>query len=186
MTELSNLCAFFAAIRRVTGQLSQVQADTTNGLLTAAAAWPIGWLAYGLATAWHEARLAPQDEWGKGKGRPYGVPGKHSAQIAFGRGLVQLTWDANYEWADHALGLNGALLANYDLANRADIAARILVTGMASGHFTGKKLADYIEQRGTHAGFVQARRIINGQDCAEKIALYADQFQDALDLGGWK
>lgn len=186
MAELRNPAAFFAAARRVTGQLSQVQTETITGLLAAAAAWPIGWLAYGLATAWHEAHLTPQDEWGKGAGHSYGVPGKHGGQIPFGRGLVQLTWDAGYEWADKALALDGALLADFELANRPDIAARILVAGMAGGHFTGKKLADYIDKRGTHAGFVEARRIINGQDCAARIALYADQFQDALDLGGWK
>ena len=119
------------------------------------------------------------------------MPGKHGGQIPYGRGLVQITWDQNYEWADRicaAAGLikPGELLANYELANQADIASCILVEGMSTGHFTGKKLGDYITTRGTHAGFSQARRIINGQDCAEKIALYADQFQDALDLGGWK
>lgn len=191
MAELHNAPAFFAAIRRVTGPLTETQAAIANGLLTAAAAWPIGWLAYGFATAWHEARLTPQDEIGRGHGRPYGMPGKHGGQIPFGRGLVQTTWDPNYEWADRicaAAGLiePGELLANFELANRPDIATRILITGMETGHFTGKRLADFITVRGTHADFVAARRIINGQDCAEKIAIYADQFQDAADLGGWK
>lgn len=186
MPTIHNAEAFFAASRRVFGRLTQVQADTVNHLLGAASAWPIGWLAYGLATAWHEARLVPQDEWGRGSGKPYGAPGRHRGQIAFGRGLVQITWDANYEWADKALCLDGALLDDFEMANRPDIAAHILIAGMETGHFTGKKLADYIEIRGSHASFVQARRIINGQDKAETVALYADQFQDALDLGGWK
>ena len=185
--QLHNDAAFYAAARRVTGPLSPVQVATITALISAAAAWPIGWLAYGLATAWHEAKLAPQDEWGKGAGHPYGEPGKHDGQIAYGRGLVQLTWDANYEWADKTLGLGGKLLANFALANDPDIATRILIAGMASGHFTGGALHRYIPgPRGTHAQFVEARRIINGQDCAARIALYADQFQDALDLGGWK
>ncbi len=186
MAELHNAGSFFAGIRRVCARLTDVQVETVNQLLTAASAWPIGWVAYGLATAWHEACFVPQNEWGRGQGRPYGVPGAHHGQIPYGRGLVQLTWDANYEWADQALGLGGALLADFELANRPDIATRILVAGMASGHFTGKKLADFIAARGTHAGFVQARRIIDGQDKAELIALYADRFQDALDLGAWK
>lgn len=196
MAELHNPAAFYAAARRITaGKLSQVQTDTITGLLAAAAAWPIGWVAYGLATGWHESYLAPRDEIGKGAGKPYGKPGARSdhttgpeygGQIPYGRGLVQLTWCDCYEWADHALALNGALLADFELANRPDIATRILVAGMEHGRFTGKKLADYITVRGTHGGFVQARRIINGQDKAEHIALAADQFQDALDLGGWK
>ena len=184
--QLHNDDAFYAAVRRITGPLSPAQVATITAMITAAAAWPIGWLAYGLATAWHEAKLTPQDEWGKGAGHPYEKPGKHGGQIAYGRGLVQLTWDANYEWADNALGLGGKLLANFALANEPDIATRILVMGMETGHFTGVCLKKYIATRGTHAEFVECRRIINGQDCAARIALYADGFQDALDLGGWK
>ena len=186
MAELHNPTAFYAGARRVTGALSPAQADTIAALLTAAAAWPIGWLAYGLATAWGECRLTPQDEAGKGHGKPYGVPGKHGGQIPYGRGLVQLTWDTGYEWADNALGLDGALLKNFELANHPIIATRILVLGMASGHFTGKKLGDYITVRGTHGEFVQARRIINSEDRAGQFALFSDHFQDSLDLGGWR
>ena len=56
--------AFFKAIRNITGKLSQDQVDTINGLLSAASHWPIGWLAYGFATAWHEARLFPSHDRG--------------------------------------------------------------------------------------------------------------------------
>lgn len=176
--------AFFSGLRHVTGPLDQVQVDTVNDLLSAAAHWPIGWLAYGLATAWHEALLKPIEEWGRGKGHPYGQPGKHG-QSQHGRGLVQLTWDRNYEWADKALGLNGTLLADFNLALAPDIATKILVKGMETGAFTGKKLADYITDRGDRASFIQARRIINGTDRAELIAGHAVKFQDALDAGGW-
>lgn len=175
---------FFAAVRAITGTLDQVQVDTLNRLLAGASHWPIGWLAYGLATAWHEARLKPIPEWGKGQGRPYAKAGKYG-QAQYGRGLVQLTWDKNYEWADAALGLGGKLLANFDRALEPDIAARILVLGMETGAFTGKKLADYIAGRGTRPVFAMARRIINGTDKADLIAGYAERFQAALDAGGW-
>lgn len=182
---LADASAFFAKVRAITGALDQVQVDTITGLLSKAAHWPIGWLAYGLATAWHEARLKPIEEWGKGKGRPYAAPGKYG-QSQHGRGLVQLTWDRNYEWADKALGLGGSLLKNFNRALEPEIAADILVKGMEAGAFTGKKLADYITGRGTRDGFVGARRIINGTDKAADIAGYAERFQDALDAGGWK
>ena len=181
---LSSPEAFFAAVRKITGPLDQVQVDTINRLLTSAAHWPVGWLAYGLATAWHEARLKPIEEYGKGAGRPYGKPGKYG-QSQHGRGLVQLTWDANYERADKELGLGGELLKDFSLALRPDIAASILVRGMEEGWFTGKKLADYISDRGTPEGFKAARRIINGTDRQDLIAGYAERFRDALDAGGW-
>lgn len=176
---------FFAAVRKITGPLDQAQVDTINRLLASAAAWPVSWLAYGLATAWHEARLKPQPEWGRGKGRPYAQPGAHG-QPQYGRGLVQLTWDRNYEWADKALGLNGSLLANFDRALEPEIAADILVKGMEEGAFTGKSLTNYLPDRlGTVAQFTSARRVINGTDKAGLIAGYAEKFQDALEAGGW-
>lgn len=192
--------AFFAAVRQLTGGLTNTQVATINGLLAAAAHWPVGWLAYGLATAWHEARLKPVEEIGKGKGRAYGKAGARSkaidnpplygGQIPYGRGLVQLTWCDNYEWADRACAAAGLIkpgeiLKDFDLVMRPDIATFILVTGMEGGHFTGKGLDDYVGQRGTVEQFTQARRIINGTDRAAAIASYAVLFQDAAEAGRW-
>lgn len=191
--------AFFDAVRKITGALDTVQVNTINDLLVSAARWSAPFLAYGLATAWHEARLEPVEEIGKGKGRSYGVAGArmkpvsptpmYGGQIPFGRGLVQLTWCDNYEWADklaadHGLIKRGELLADFSLALRPDIAALILVVGMETGAFTGKKLADYITT-GAHSEFVNARRIINGTDRADMIATYADKFIGAIHAGGW-
>lgn len=190
MAEMQDKAAFYSALRRMTGRLDQVQVDVVEGILAGAAHWPSGWLAYGLATAWHEARLRPIDEIGKGRGRPYGKAGKYG-QAQYGRGLVQLTWDRNYEWADamcHAEGLTrpGEILADFDLVKRPDIAARVLVKGMQTGGFTGRKLGDYIIDRGNHDAFVRSRRIINGTDRAELIAGYADQVLEAIDAGRWQ
>lgn len=177
--------SFFAAVRAYVGKLDQVQVDTVNDIVRGASHWPASWLAYGLATAWHEARFKPIAEWGKGRGRPYARAGKYG-QPQYGRGLVQLTWDRNYEWADSALGLNGQLLDNFDLALRPDIAARILVQGMETGAFTGKALRHYMTgDNATREQYRQARRIINGMDKADKIAGHAERFAQALRQGGW-
>jgi len=184
--ELVRPAMFFDAVRAITGGLDQVQVDTINRLLAGAPHWSVGWMAYALATAWHECRLRPIAEIGKGRGRKYGKVGKYG-QVPYGRGLVQLTWDFNYEWADKALGLNGSLLRNFDRALEPDIAARILVIGTETGAFTGKALRHYISgEVGTLAQFTQARRIINGTDRAALIAGYAEMFQAALQAGQWR
>lgn len=181
-----NAKAFFDALRGVTGRLDQGQVDIINAILEAMAGKPASWVAYVLATAWHESHFRPIEEIGKGRGRPYGKPGKYG-QSQHGRGLVQLTWDANYEWADKALGLQGALLADFNLALRPDIAVEILVTGMEQGAFTGKSLSDYLpDPIGRMQQFTNARRIVNGTDRANRIAGYAMNIQDALSAGGWE
>lgn len=176
---------FFTFVRKVTGALDSEQVEVINDILKEAATHTTGWLAYELATAWHEARLRPIEEWGKGKGKKYGAVNS-TGKAPFGRGLVQLTWHDNYVRADEELGLNGALAKNYDLALQPDIAVKILVRGMEKGWFTGKSLATYISPGlGTHSEFVDARRIINGTDKDELIAGYADKFKEALMAGGW-
>jgi hypothetical protein len=178
---------FFAAVRAplFAGKLAGTQVSGTDAILDEAErrGTPLAHLAYMLATAYHETAhtMQPIAEYGRGKGRKYGVSGKHG-QAPYGRGYVQLTWDVNYERADKELGLKGALLRNFDLAMRPDIAAKIMFVGMTEGWFTGKKLADYI---GENADYVGARRIINGTDKAEKIAGYAATFEAALRSGGY-
>jgi hypothetical protein len=106
----------------------------------------------------------------------------------YGRGYVQCTWEKNYQKADEALGLNGALLAHPDLALEPHNAAVICVKGMEEGWFTTRKLGDYLPLSG-RAGFdayKEARRIINGTDKAEKIAKEAQAFEAALIAGGWR
>lgn len=194
--KLADPAAFFDGVRKVTGPLNLEQVETVNALLKAAAHWPIAWLAYGLATAWHEARLEPIHEKG---GRAYldkydtgplakalgNTPEDDDDGILYaGRGLVQLTGRANYRKAGAHLGLD--LLAKPDLALDPENATRILVWGMETGAFTGKALKDYLA--GTmvkEAAYAPCRRIINGTDRAALIAGHAIGFQCALSAGGW-
>jgi hypothetical protein len=176
--------SYFAAHRRAFGRLTQSQVDgitaKLDGMANDEALTDIRHAAYMLATAWHETAMTMQPiaEYGRGRGRKYGKPGRNHGQIPYGRGDVQLTWDTNYERADRELGLGGALIANYDLALDPAISYRIMSRGMLEGWFTGKKLSDYI--RPGRVDYVNARRIINGTDRAAEIAGYARGFESIL------
>lgn len=90
----------------------------------------------------------------------------------YGRGFVQLTWRANYEYYGELLGQ--PLLANPDLALKPEIAVFILVHGIKTGAFTGKKISDYINS--DKCDFINARLCINGRgkdgkpDKADEVA----------------
>lgn len=203
MTKLANPSAFFAHLRdtRLLGAaLDQTEVDGLNALTAACgtANWGKKWTAYALATAYHETAGTMQPI--KERGGPqylinnYDVNGRNPDRarrmgnttpgdgVKFcGRGYVQLTWRSNYAKAADATGF--PLLGNPDLAMRPDIAAEIMVQGMERGWFTGKKLGDYLTP--TDTNFLSARRIINGMDCAVKIANYAEAFHKALKAGEW-
>ena len=171
-----NRTEFYTSIRSTFGPLSQKQVDGIEALLAATEGLPIPHRAYLLATAWHETdeTMQPIAEYRKGRGKPYGKPGKYG-QAQYGRGYVQLTWDANYERADKALGLNGALLKDFNLAMQPTIAAMVLVRGCSEGWFTARKLSDYLP-----GDYRNARRVVNGTDKAEEIAGYARYFERAI------
>jgi predicted chitinase len=192
---MKNPAKFFAELRKLTGALNQTQVETVNSLLNSASHWSVGWLAYGLATAWHEARFISQIE----KGGPGYLAKYDTGSLAkalgntpqadgdgikyAGRGLVQLTGTTNYRNAGKFIGQD--LLKNPELALTPDNATKILVWGMETGAFTGKKLANYIGEQGNLESFRQARRIINGMDRAGDISGYAIAIQNAIMLGEW-
>jgi hypothetical protein len=179
---------FFAEVRSplFAGKMSDAQVKGIDAILDEAErrGTLLNHLAYMLATALHETArtMQPIAEYGKGAGRKYGVKGKYG-QVPYGRGYVQLTWDSNYERADKELGLKGALLRNFNLAMRQDIAAKIMFEGMTAGWFTTKRLSDYIV--GDKADYIGARKIINGMDKAKTIAEHAVVFEAALKAGGY-
>lgn len=186
---------FFNSIRvsLFGGRMTQSQVDGINFKLRAfreAKITDLRWQAYMLATSYHETgkTMQPIEEWGKGRGRPYGQKLKHSREpyshpdkIYYGRGDVQLTWYENYELMGKLLGL--PLLEQPELALRPDISAKIMIEGMTKGKsnrgdFTGVSLETYFNS--TRNDPVQARRIINGLDQANLIAGYHDKFLKAL------
>ncbi len=151
---------------------------------------PKAYLAYALATAFHEtaATMQPIVEYGpksyfekydigklaKALGNTTALDG--DGYLLRGRGYVQLTGHRNYVFAGNQLGID--LRGNPDLALDPRIAAQIMFSGMLGGWFTGKKLRDYMV-KGVFQK-VNARRIINGTDKAVKIAGHYDVYMKAL------
>lgn len=154
-----------------------------KGILTILNEWEarrlsnLSWLAYMLATTFHETARAMQaiEEFGKGEGRAYSKLDYTTGERYYGRGFVQLTWKRNYEEMGKLLGVD--LVNNPDLALRTDIATKILFEGMIRGMFTGRKLSDYF---GAKNDWVNARKIINGLDKAPLISGYGEKFYTAL------
>jgi len=191
---------FFARIRvgKLLGPvLDQSEVDGCEAVLDAMDDLPASWVAYALATAYHETAhtMRPIAECGGPKYffRMYDKAGNRPNVAAVlgnvqagdgakfcGRGYVQLTGRTNYAKAGRELNVN--LLANPDRAMEPGIAANVMRLGMTQGWFTGRRLRDYLPATGpvTRADFIQARRIINGQDRANDIADYAVQFMGAL------
>ena len=134
--------------------------------------------AYMLATAKHETAntFAPIEEYGKGKGLPYGKPDRKTGLVYFGRGYVQLTWVKNYQTMGTVLGL--PLYTQPDLALRYYVAYKIMSYGMTHGTFTGVALRRYINEGKTD--YLNARKIINGTDKADLIAGYATAIEQML------
>lgn len=136
------------------------------------------WAAYMLATVQHEtaSTMLPIEEYGKGKTRPYGKPDPITGQTYFGRGYVQLTWKQNYANASGYVGED--LVRHPEKAMEPSVAMKILFDGMISGWFTGKALRHYLT--GNVTDWFNARRIINGLDKAQKIALKAEKYYNIL------
>ncbi|MGZ2448524.1 putative chitinase [Rhizobium ruizarguesonis] len=187
---------YIASLRLHGGSLKQSQVNGYTFLLNAweqgyAGTYPLQYLAYALATAFHETAetMMPIHEYGAisyfdkyDTGKMATVLGNTPAKdgdgyLWRGRGYVQLTGKRNYLYASSALKLP-SLAVKPDLATDPHIAAQIMFTGMINGWFTGKKLKDYNLPTGFQK--VNARRIINGTDKAAKIAGHYDDYMAAL------
>lgn len=103
----------------------------------------------------------------------------------FGRGMVQLTHEANYRKLGQRIGAD--LVANPALALDDNIGASIAVVGMKEGLFTGKKLGDFdFPGALSQPPAKNPRRIINGQDGTDAdVANYHRRFHAALIAAGW-
>jgi len=190
---LTDPARFYASVRSRLGKLTQSKVDGFEAILPALDGLPLAHAAYALATAWHETASTMQpvieaywktEAWRKKNLRYYPW---------YGRGYVQLTWEDNYRKADEALGLNGALLADADLAMQPDIAAKIMRHGMDEGWFSGDRNGRHTLRRhlpiagvATRQQYMAARKIINGTDKADLVEDYAQWFERALQEGGWE
>jgi hypothetical protein len=165
------------------GRLAQGQVDGMESILNeweARALTDSRYLAYMLATAFHETAftMQPIEEYGKGRKHSYGLPDKLTGKTYFGRGFVQLTWKRNYESMGDILKVD--LVNNPEQALDLKTATQVLFEGMLRGTFTPPryyKLADFFTQ---HSDWYNARKIINGLDRAEQIAGYGRRFYFAL------
>jgi putative chitinase len=184
---------FFQHVRNSFGKLKQSQVEGFNAILDA---WDLSgykdirWLAYMLATVWHEtaATMQPIEEYGKGKTRKYGKKLKLSGvsyiypnKIYYGRGFVMLTWYENYQLMTRLIGVD--ILNNPELCLTLEVSIEILFEGMLKGSssfgdFTGKCLEMYFNEKTNDP--IGARRIINGTDKAALIAEHHKKFEHAI------
>jgi hypothetical protein len=167
-----NRTTFFAYARRAPfgGKLSQAQVDGVNQILDEWARRGLSdtrWLAYILATAFHETagKMQPIREMG---GEAYLRKKPYYPWV--GEGLVQVTWEANHR--KFGATKPGQLLTW-------PIALKAIFDGMTKGMFTGKKLSDYFSATANDP--VNARRIVNSTDKAKLIAGYHKNFLDAIE-----
>ncbi len=91
----------------------------------------------------------------------------------YGRGPVQLTWKAEYEWAEKATGR--PLLSDPDLLLRdLPLGYEVTIKTMTDPSINGKCMNDYLNENKTD--YVDCRRVVNILDQAQKIAGYAEKF----------
>ena len=122
--------------------------------------------------AYFNKRYGPQTNVGKMLGNT--KPG--DGALFHGRGYVQITGRNNYAKAKKLTGVD--LLSGPNRAKEPELAYQIAIQGMVDGWFTGKKLSNYFF--GDTADYLNARRMINGLDQAEKIADIARSYSEIL------
>lgn len=187
---------FFDTVRKdlFRGTLTQDQVDGMNYLLEV---WEehfeannpndgTMWLAYALATFFHETdqRMQPIEEYGKGSGKSYGKPTGPHSQAYYGRGHVQLTWEENYKNGQKFLldryGVHANIHPEAHKMLHPPTSALVSYDGMVYGWFTGVGLPKYLSKAKAIEDPVNARRIVNGTDKASTIAGYYWSFKKAL------
>jgi len=185
---------FFDSIRTdlYGGALGQSEVDGFNYLLSI---WEqyfeaknprdgTNWLAYCLATVYHETAytIEPIEEYGKGAGKSYGVAAGPYNQIYYGRGYPQLTWWKNYVTGQTNLKTRYNVVAPLEQQPQQmlipSVSSLVLYDGMVYGWFTGVSLQTYFNA--TTEDPINARKIVNGLDKANLIASYYSSFKKAL------
>lgn len=173
------------------GRISQVQVDSVNGILDECqkqGVTNLDMIAYMIGTGWGECRLRPVREgfkktdkearafirrqYRKSGGKRYKYVKIVNDHMYYGRGLVQLTHDFNYElWG---------ILHNPDKALEPAFAAKVLVVGMLEGSYNGRRkgLAYYLDR--PEPDWENARRTVNIRDRWQDFERYAQVVKKAL------
>lgn len=138
-------------------------------------------VAYMIATAWHESQFKPIEEIRAAPGTSLRrLQDRYWNTGYYGRGYIQLTHKSNYEKFSPIVGKD--LVKNPELALDMKTAAIILVSGMHKGAFTGVALDNFFPSTGD-AQWLNARKIVNGTDQAERIAEAAKKILALLVVG---
>ena len=164
------------------------------------------WLAYVMATAYHETQLRPVREGFKTSDAaarkhvrwmynkriitlPYHRADRTTGHVYYGRGYVQLTWAANYKKMGRAIGMGDKLYRNPDLVLDPDIASKVLFVGMLKGHFRyskrrrpkGKQKLKLFFNK-SQSNWYGARNIINGdlRKNGNRVAGYGKKYNQAI------
>ena len=176
------------------GRLNQDQVNGMNHIIGKWEKHPeltdLKWLAYILASVYHETdrKMQPIEEYGRGEGHDYGIPVE--GKIYYGRGYIQITWIDNYKKLGDKIGVN--LVSNPEKALEVGVALEILFKGMIEGLFRKDDFGPYSLGRffreGEPSDWHNARRIVNGivgakgRVIAEDIAKYGRSFWYALKV----
>ena len=190
----------FAIIRLKFCSLSQEAVDNINLIVETCEKYNLSYpqTAYVLATtSWETAgTFKPIEEYGKGKGRKYGIIYTNTKGVKYGiagsggdtylysdyphlyygRGHTQNTWLDNYKYIKQRTGVD--VVNNPSLLLDSKLSAEVTVLAMKEGWYTGKKLSDYINDK--KKDLLGARRIVNGNNKAKEIADIAVVMEKAL------
>lgn len=202
---------FFSAVRMPLfgGRLSTNQVNGTEAILDAWVAEPFDprWLAYMLATVYHETgktmcaisenlsysaaglRATFPKYFNIEQAAAYSRQPRRIANHAYANRMGNGDEASDDGWRYRGRGLvqitgrdNYAKYGIIDDPDRAldpGKAIEILFDGMINGRFTGRRLDDYFSATGSD--WIGARRIINGTDRAIDIAGFAKKFAAAIE-----
>ncbi|NKJ03150.1 hypothetical protein [Rhizobium sp. SG741] len=202
---------FFDAVRTSLfgGRLSTNQVNGTEAIIDAWQAKPFDnrWLAYMLATVYHEAdntmcaisenlnysaaglRATFPKYFTAAQAASYARQPQRIANRAYANRMGNGNEASGDGWKYRGRGLVQITghdnYAKYGIADNPDMAldpvkaVEILFDGMTNGRFTGRKLSDFFTA--TTTDWIGARKIINGTDRAADIAGYARKFAAAIE-----
>lgn len=210
-----NRAKFFAAVRSslFAGRLSQPQVAGIEAILNewdASGLQDERWLAYMLATAYHETgqQMQPITEnlnysatglrrtfaryFTAAQAKLYARKQEMIANRAYANRMGNGSEASGDGWRYRGRGLVQITgrdnYARFGIADDPEAAldpvtaVKVMFVGMQTGAFTGHKLADHFTS--TKADWINARRIINHIDRAADIAGYATMFHAAIRAAG--